>query len=225
MNKTRLAELHHQFLRRNGCDPASPEDPLRAGLDASFERSLADWTRDAEASWRAFLPPLFKGNDLGFKALSGNRREIRTVVEWKPGSRGLFLSGPSGSGKTRSLIALAERLSVGELRPFTWLWQAELNRSINADSVPAEFMERMDRAAKAPLLFLDDFGKFATLGSRTGLLLGEIEALIDRRHRECLPLLLSTNLRAEDFQKTFGAISAEPVLRRLTEMCDVVQFK
>lgn len=86
-------------------------------------------------------------------------------------------------------------------------------------------MDDMHTASCSPFLFWDDFGKFATIQSRIDLMVSEIEALIDVRHRDQKPTFFSTNVDTQFMASQFGPHRAEPILRRLTEMCEVIHFK
>jgi DNA replication protein DnaC len=201
--------------------------PGAAELDSCRDRITRQVESEVELAgrkWADLLPVLFRGTDFNHPSLAKNRAKIDQVRNWSPSPRGLLLVGKSGCGKTRAMLALARRLQVEELRPVKWLWQADVTRNINRDFAPEEFLNDMEAAADASILFWDDFGKFATITSRRELLMSELEALIDVRHRNQRPTFFSSNLSTPDLQKLFGDLRADPILRRITEMCEVIQF-
>lgn len=177
----------------------------------------------ARKEWEEAVPPALQTTDFNDPRLRPYRTQIERIRGWKHGKRGIYAIGRSGRGKSRSIYDRAFRLAVDENVPVRFLLQTDVTRDINRDGVKP-FLEKIDRLKRAPVIVWDDFGKFAAIGSREDVLLSEIEALIDFRHSYGLPLLISSNATDKDIIEKFGRLRGEPILRRITEGCEVVSF-
>lgn len=127
-----------------------------------------------------------------------------------------MLVGEPGRGKTHMLVRAARRLIVDHhvhLRYCTFSdLMDEAKRAMDAHGQSAT--EIFDDAARVPLLVLDDLG--AGLGSDWSL--NMLEALVDRRYRDLLPVMGATNVPRGRWPDVFGA----RVGSRLLELCEPV---
>lgn len=217
-------------------DPEKPVD-FRAMFEASYEEIEADrrfieerrqeerakQAAEALREWEEACPPRIQRYDIRHESLVPYRPHIRRVLLWRHGRQGCLAIGASGKGKTQAIYALAKRIATKDLIPVRYLLQTQVTNEINRSELRV-WIEKLDRIRRAPVLVWDDFGKFAAIGSRRDLLASEIEALIDYRFSHDLPMLVSTNLRPADFEEVFGRLRAEPIMRRLLEGSDVVDF-
>lgn len=199
--------------------------------DAEHERYLAQKAADdrkhaqaiALKEWELAVPEILRTTDWQDPRLRIYQTEISRVRTWKHSARGIYAVGKSGRGKSRSIYTLARRLAVDELVPVRYLLQTEITREINRDGLNG-FLEKMDGIRRCPVIVWDDFGKFAAIGSRKELLYSEIEALFDYRHSHGLPFLISSNATETDLIEIFGKLRGQPILRRIIEACELVDF-
>jgi DNA replication protein DnaC len=197
----------------------SPEGAARAK-----EREAADTDRKRKIGaqlWRDLCPSDMQETDWNDSRLIRYSRPIARVRNWQFGRRGIYASGRSGRGKSRAFWALMLRL-LEEQRRLVVLRQTDVTRVLNRD--PKAFLERMDELHVAEVLAWDDWGKFDVIGSRGETLLAELESLIDDRASNGRPTIITTNCKDEDILKRFGELRGEPILRRLGETCEVVNF-
>ncbi len=203
----------------------SPEEA--AAYEAEMQRrrdeKRANERAVARKEWQDAVPPALQLTDFNDARLRPYRAQIERIRGWKHGQRGIYAVGRSGRGKSRSIYDRAFRLAVNENIAVRYLLQTDVTRDINRDGVKP-FLEKIDKLKRAPVIVWDDFGKFAAIGSREDVLLSEIEALIDFRHSYGLPLLISSNATDKDIIEKFGRLRGEPILRRITEGCEVVSF-
>lgn len=239
MSPAMTADLE-RWREKKAASPARPEEPQSfaemfrpltpeelAEEEAWRKRKLAEDAALARSvalkEWEFAVPETQRVTNWQDPRLEPFRTQIAHVRGWKRGARGIYAVGRSGRGKSRSIYALARRLAVDELVPVRYLLQTEITREINRDGLNG-FLEKMDHIRRCPVIVWDDFGKFAAIGSRKDLLFSEIESLIDYRFTHELPLLVSSNARDSDLIEIFGKLRGEPILRRLVEGCEIVDF-
>jgi DNA replication protein DnaC len=214
------ADWLKEFRRKPTAEELAEDARLVAERKAEKER---EERAIALREWEQATPDNLRATDWKHPKLIPYQTEISRVRTWKRGARGIYAAGASGRGKSRSVYALARRLAVDELVPVRYLMQTDITREVNRDGLNG-FLEKLDGVRRCPILVWDDFGKFAAIGSRKELLVSEIEALIDFRFSHGLPFLISTNARDADLISIFGDMRGEPIMRRLVEGCEVVNF-
>ncbi len=186
--------------------------------------------REARAErWRNLCPPAYQDTDFGDARLAHNLVQLRRVLGWQYGPRGLLLAGPTGAGKTRALWALLRRLACEEGRDWS-LWNAqdlaaEITSNVRFGSdEAARFIECL---AKVPVLVIDDLGQEATTEAQGERVRSWMFRLLDLRVGLGLPLLVSTNASAAELADAEGgrsAVRADPLIRRLLELAEPVRF-
>lgn len=228
-------------LRRPGARPATMPKLLN---DPEFERVIADLTRPptiqeverekqleaaqieqrrlvGENRWRIECPTELQETNWADPRLRPYAKQLTQVRRWKVGKRGLYISGRSGRGKSRSFWDLMRRLMVDDYLVKV-VSQTEVTRLLNRD--PKTFLEEIEALHGVGILAWDDWGKFSVIEARRETLLAELEALIDARASNGRPMIFTSNCTKEDVLAQFGRLRGEPVLRRLTESCDGIEF-
>jgi len=133
---------------------------------------------------------------------------------------GLLLMGSVGSGKTLLAGAIANALlarGIGVSFVVVPEWLDLLRESY---SVPREWRQGShdlwETAREAPLLILDDLGAH----NYTEWTLNSLYSVINYRFNHLLPLLVTTNLGAQDWRDRLG----ERTTSRLIQMCRACQL-
>jgi DNA replication protein DnaC len=165
--------------------------------------------------------------------LAANREVIARVREWRPepglARQGLLLSGPTGRGKSRSLFALWERLALTDgVEVGFWSsreWFSELQRQVDYGRDNA--MSFIQRCAAFPVVIIDDLGQEPVIRSRADWAMAWLFGLLDARLERCRPFICSTNLSADELSPVDtprAGLRADPLIRRLMDLCVVVRF-
>ena len=158
-----------------------------------------------------------------------NREAIEAVQGWEHGNRGMLLTGPTGRGKTRAILDLLQRLALDDGQDFrywhasTWFSELQKQNRFGRD----EASSWVSATAVRPIVVIDDLGQEAI-----GTVKGEDWAqawffrFLDIRLSHALPLIVTTNLTASTIAGTAerAEIRADPLIRRLLDLCDVVKF-
>lgn len=144
--------------------------------------------------------------------------EIRDWCEaWLRGQtqgRGLLITGGTGTGKTMALsyIAIRAREAAGIRAGDVRLWFApELMSWLSNPS------HDVAEPGRIPLLILDDFG----CEYPAEWTLARFGELVERRHRERLPVVVTSNLSPNDME---GRPEWRRIVDRWIETCEVVPF-
>lgn len=161
--------------------------------------------------------------------------KVAMVTSWQYGPRGLIVSGPTGLGKTRACVALMRRLLVDEARDWKvyhatefFSKMKEFDRYGRDDVEP--WLRELTRAAG---VYIDDYGQEALQVSKEDWARSWFFRFLDLMLGRKKPLIITTNLSARDMMNantmTRGAdfrakMRAEPLLRRLLDLCDPVKF-
>lgn len=147
------------------------------------------------------------------------------------GERGLFLTGPRGTGKTHLAVAIMRQICMLEATRSVVTRQYMRSMPIFI-SVPdllleirdsyrdgAEETERhvIERYSNIPTLILDDLGAEKT----TEWALQTLFVIIDRRYRNVLRTIITSNLSLEELSGKIG----DRIASRIAEMCDVKIIK
>jgi len=164
------------------------------------------------------------------EAIQANRAQIDQVLEWKFGPKGILTAGPTRRGKTRAMFALCRRLLCEEARDVA-IWHAqdffaELQMQVRFGRDEAgDFIKRQ---ANRPVLFIDDYGQEAVKANAEEWAQGWFMRLLDIRVGNGLPLLITTNLTAQEMGWGVASVSTEvasnPLLRRMLDLAKPVKF-
>lgn len=222
--------------------PAAAEQII-AGIEASTEvpRQPVDWDavgaaylanarRDsARVRWEACCPTDLRESDWQHERMKPYAVQINAVLAHNPTHKGLLASGPTGRGKSRSMWQLMRRLACDEGREVRYFHATEffatLQSWVRYGSDDASGW--VEAIARAPIVFIDDLGQESLLKARADWAQGWFFRFLDIRVGERLPLYITTNLRAEEMvpeERGRAALRADPLLRRLLDLCDPVKF-
>ncbi len=223
----KIAALSIEEMLAEARRPLSPEEAEEDRLRVEENRRAVKERERAEAlaGWQAKCPLRIQQNDWGHEGLRHYHAPIRRVLAWQYRIRdgqGIYAVGSPGRGKSRAIWWLARRIAVDELVPIHYLIQGDIVNDINRTGLDP-FLEKMMRLRRAPVLLWDDFGTFSAMGSRRDLLASELFNLIDFRFNNFLPVLISSNVRADGLPAIFGE-RAEAAARRIFEGNDRVDF-
>lgn len=184
--------------------------------------------RDAISCYEATCPNEYKNFDSGHPSVRKNQQAVDVVMAWQYGPLGLLVAGETGRCKTRSIWALAKRLAYRDgvmvhayhAQDFFSALAAEVR--YGRDDAAAW----ISRKAWHPIVYIDDWGQEAVLANREDWAQGWWLRFIDLRLERKLPVIISTNLGADDVkQNQQSSIRAAPLLRRMREICTVVKFQ
>jgi len=164
-------------------------------------------------------PALYRDTDV--KRLPA--AQYKQIMDWSGESgRGLYLLGPSGTGKTRCMWKLIERITMTtwiNVRVFDSLkWQVEVSRAFGQPEYTEEWL---DKVSDAPILFIDDMFK----GKMTDAQSHAAHGVLERRSAHRRPTFCTSNVDGDNLSsRVIEPTTAESILRRITEFCDVVEF-
>ncbi|MEC9488764.1 MAG: ATP-binding protein [Halanaerobium sp.] len=135
--------------------------------------------------------------------------------------RGLIIEGPVGSGKSFLLGCIANQLLERGV-PVKYIVYGDLLRKIRASydssDLPSED-QLLHEVQEVPVLLIDDLGTENTSEFSATILY----QIIDRRYREELPLILTTNHPLNTLQERFSIMN-ERIFQRLLEMCRYLEL-
>ena len=158
------------------------EEELRRRRTACFaESNMANWT--------------FENDDMkNAKITSIMKNYVKNFLEFKQSGRGLLLYGSVGSGKTYFAAAIANALIDEGYRAFMTNFAKIINQ---VQSTFEKRQEIIDSLNKYELLILDDLGA----ERNSEFMTEQVFNIIDNRYRSGLPMIITTNLTAEDLKK------------------------
>lgn len=166
--------------------------------------------------WHRLCPPLYRSTDPA-RLPAG---PLAAVRRWTFGPQGLLAVGPTGSGKTRACYLLLHDLHLAgvPLRTFDCAaFGHEVARRFR-DGDGEAWADRL--AAHRGVVFLDDLGKVPF----TERVEAELFALVERRTSHRLPIIATTNASGSDLEDRLSTDRGAPLVRRLREFCEVVNF-
>ena len=180
------------------------------------EQRHREWRH--ERIWQDLCPKLYRTTDPARLPTE----QLRKVMGWKYGPKGLILHGPTGTGKTRCAYLLLRRLFD------------EGHKIIASDSTDfvnycadafakGEGMSWVKKMVNIPILFIDDIGNEPS-GERGA---GELFHVIKRRGEELLPVIVTTNLGGGELGKNLRGGTEDrggSMVRRLREFCEPINF-
>lgn len=209
--------------------PAVAQTPEQR--DAEIERDslayIANARRqDAIARYEAACPTEYRNYDIAHPKAALNRAAINTVLNWKFGKQGLICTGPTGLNKTRSVWALCRRLayedgvSVKHYHASDWI--ASLHECVKYGRDEARSW--IEQIAWRPVIVIDDWGQEANLQAKEDWAQSWFFRFLDLRIERGLPVIMTTNLQGKDIASRSDRIKADPLLRRMLELMNVVKF-
>jgi DNA replication protein DnaC len=221
---TALAELQRP-------DPVM--DKWAAMPEADKEKIRAQWVQESDERTRremdsaeqerrarvytAACPPIYQ-DDVDMARVTGNHQNAQLIMGWRFNPLGMLVTGPTGNGKTRCTwsalkIAMLAGRTVMALDGIGFA-----NEASKAAYSPDETERWMRRLTTPDILFIDDLAKRFTKTSGQ-LLFG----LIERRTSRRLPILITTNVTADQLKSLIDDPElAAPLVRRLREFCNPI---
>lgn len=200
--------------------------------EAATEAYIAQAKREtAIARYAAFAEnhPIIVETDWERPQYQQNRHVIDRVIGWSYCAKGMLLTGESGRGKTRSLAALFRRLACEDGRDVIYVfagdWFAGLQAQVNYGRDDARGW--VEAWARRPIVMIDDLGKEAIQTSRERWAESWFFRFLDIRINAGLPLIIATNQSAGAIAggaATGREMRADPMLRRILQLCQVVRF-
>lgn len=208
------------------CDPCSREIEREAEekiAAAAEQRRLLD-KRAREEAWSAFCPKEYRlttedGGATDIVQLEMKAPRLKDVLAWKLGSQGLIVRGETGKCKTRALWRLMRKLWLDNLR-LAALTAGQFDRQCRDAGGNFTLTKWFDHLAKVDVFFLDDLGK----ASWTPATEATWFDLVDERTREHRPILVTTNDSAKSLAARMSENRAEPLVRRLRDYCQSIEF-
>jgi DNA replication protein DnaC len=219
-------------LRRNDtvsmaeAAPGFPAPEVTIDLDAYGEL----YARNARIStalarWTANCPQDMAVTDWKDTRIAAHAAQHARIIGWVYQRTGLLASGPTGHGKSRAMWALMKRLAEEgrEIRYYTAAqWFSVLQDQIKYGRDDA--LGWVSSVARAPIVFIDDLGQEALQASKQEWCAGWFFQFLDMRLGNALPLFITTNLDAKEIAGTSSSVRANPLVRRLLELCEPVKF-
>ena len=208
--------------------PAVDLVDLEAKRVAATNAMLRDLRReDARKRWDLACPDRLKTSDWAHPRLAPYLPQINRVLGYQIGTRGLLASGPTGRGKTRSMWQLMRRLGIDDgLDVRYWTasdWFTTLQNQITYGRDDARGW--VEAVASRHVVFIDDLGQEAIQTNREDWASGWFFRFLDIRVGLGLPLFITTNLTAREIAGRNAGVRANPLVRRLLDLCDPVTFE
>lgn len=172
--------------------------------EAGFaEKRMTFWTFEADDGTNKKLTTIAKNYCNNFRQMLNQ-------------GKGLLLFGGVGYGKTFAAACIANEL-IEQGYP---VMITSITHIINQISGMYEKQHFIDGLNEYPLLILDDFGTEGDTPYRTEI----ATAIIDARYRAFLPLIVTTNLTADELKHP-ASVEKERIYSRLFEMCYPYEVK
>lgn len=139
----------------------------------------------------------------------------KTISQTKTGA---ILSSSKANGKTHLAVSLMRELVVESFIQARFIDFLELAHSLDVELSLIENMQHnllKENICKADLLILDDFSILRSEEQKANL-----EYIIHYRHRNFLPLIITTRLNSEQLCQ----VLTPSIYSRLEEMCDFISL-
>ena len=127
---------------------------------------------------------------------------------------GLVLSGDFGRGKT-GLLTPALRSMLESGKSGLWIETYDFISEIQSGYEDGSSLKRLEAAQRADVILLDDFGDKSRTNAESDDRRRIIYQLINYRHNNGLPMLITSNLTAAEMSMQFGQRTVE----RIIESC------
>lgn len=198
-----LTDRARQILERRGVDvdklpPPPPFDPIQA------------LTENAQQALTLTLPKKFHDVQPRYTEV---RDWVRRYLTDPTACGTLLLTGPVGRGKTcESIGALRGCLLGSAARGRRMTWQYTRHSDLNASLRPSNHgahLDALDQACTVDLLVIDDLGT----GQYTDWAADSLYRIVDSRWSNDLPMIVTTNLLAEEI----GGLVGDRIASRLSE--------
>lgn len=160
----------------------------------------------------------FQNDDRKNERLSdAMKRYAEQFRDFKKESKGLLLYGPTGTGKTYFAACIANFLIDKDVPVLMTNFNRLTNQIQGKFEGKQEFIDSLNRYS---LLIIDDLG----IERGTEFMQEQVYAIIDGRYRSGLPLIITTNLTAEELKKP-QEIGKSRIYDRILEHCHPIEVK
>lgn len=194
---------------------------------AALEMLRESRRQDGIRRWQEFFPPAIQSTDWAHPALVPYASPIAAVRGYQLGAKGILASGPSGRGKTRSMAALMRRLGQedgNDVRYWSAMdWFSTLQSCLDYGRDSAQ--RWVEATASRHVVLFDDYGQEALSTSRRDWAQAWFFHFLDYRVSRQLPLFVTTNLSAREIMAHSGPARGDPLVRRLLDLCEPIQFR
>ncbi len=184
---------------------------------------------DRARYWHAQCPSRSRQSRWDHPRLLPYTQQINQVLQWQAGDEGMLITGPTGRGKSRAMWALLRRLLAHEGRDVR-VWRSfdffrTMQEQINYGR--DESRAWIKSVARIPIIALDDWGQEAVTTAKADWCQATFFDLLDQRLGEGRPLIVTTNLTAQQIADTDSkGVRANPMLRRVLDTCTtIVRFE
>jgi len=193
-------------------------DPICPGCLA--DRQVAGKVKGRKsAAWAWFednCPAAYRNSD---RARLPDPDGFDRVQAWEAKDRGILIVGPTGAGKTRSTWAVLGRLAR-EGKSIAFLDGVGFSTTSHRSSMEGDF-DWIDRMSTVDILVLDDLGKMKF----TERVQADLFGIIDRRVADLRPMIITTQLAANDLGDMLTPDRRDALLRRIRENFDIKILK
>lgn len=212
--------------------PAPLSDAEREAREARREAAALEMLRESRRQdgirrWQEFFPPAIQATDWAHPSLVPYAGPIAAVLSYKLSAKGILASGPSGRGKTRSMAALMRRLGQedgNDVRYWSAVdWFSTLQSCLDYGRDSAQ--RWVEATASRHVVLFDDYGQEALSTSRRDWAQAWFFHFLDYRVSRQLPLFVTTNLSAREIMAHSGPARGDPLVRRLLDLCEPIQFR
>ena len=190
----------------------------------NIEHARQQRVRDERAAlqrrFEKLCPAIYRNSD---PQQLPDRAKAEEVLAWAHGPRGLVVHGHTRRGKSRAVWMLLAKCIIDRgltVEAFTDGGFALAIAEAYGESADASQSLRK-RLCSADILFIDDFGKCKL----TDRVEAELFAVIEARTSNLLPIIVTTNGTRETFTRAFSDDRRDPILERLREFCQFINFK
>ena len=172
--------------------------------------------RMRELEWVSICPTIYRETDLN--RVQMDEESIAQILGWKPNRCGMMICGPSRTFKTRVVWMLLHRLYVEQC-----IWVEAMTSVAFGHECARRFMngtgeEWVERLGAAPVLFIDDLGKFKL----TDRVEAELFGLVEHRVSWGRPIITTVNISGDELADRMSPDRGAPLVARLREFCDVI---
>lgn len=208
----------HGYLKYEGSRcPDCEEKEYQKRYELREKDNFRELLEHPEDSLKRFGIPT-KYISSSFETFTGNEKLVNDCRAYKNG--GLVLYGNTGCGKThlavsimrnRYKINLTELINMEWKRDYGYMTESQIFKPVpdlllkirGAFKEGAEESEQqiIDKYSKVPLLVLDDLGSEKT----SEYSITTLYIIIDRRDRELMPTIITTNLTPKEIEEKLGA--------------------
>lgn len=204
---------------------AAHDDCAKKARDAANNKQAAERLHARSERWETMCPPEFR-KPIEF-GRPGNNLALHTqLMTWTfeqglKGKRGVLAHGGTARCKTRYMFALCER-EFKAFRQVVCLTHTAFRRELSylSREEPKQAKRYLEMLLNCDVLFIDDLGK----GELTPSSEEAFEHVVSTRASYEKPMLFTSNDSMATLEKRLSPDRGLPIIRRLLECCDSLNF-